>query len=677
MPDFLNYIQPLIEWLRANPQWSFFITFFISMLESLAIIGSIVPGSVTMTAIGILAGSGVMAVDLTLLAATLGAMVGDNLSYAIGYYYRDNLKQIWPFSRYPGWIDYGGDFFKKHGGKSVFIGRFVGPLRSLIPVIAGMMRMKQGRFFVANFLSAVLWSIGHVMPGVLIGSASSELSTEAATRLFLLVLLALVILWIASWMIKWSIIRLRRFFRVHLHEFWLLFKGHPILLYCFKAITPEEEKDHYPTVSLFLLSLFCIVVCVFLLFINAQGEWVKAIDIPIQSLMESTRTPILDVFFIACTQLTSLGTVVFFSIFLASLLLLNKHYKGFLYLLSLVFFSMLIPHLLSIFVPQQRPPGLLVAMPGGAFPNFDLTIASSLYAIIILYVGNLSALITNTMRAFILIILGLSGLGSIYLGDYWFSDVLASYFIGFSLCLIHWMLFRKSNLNLALRLNPNPTLLISGVLLIILGVSTISTLWNSKKLLHNHTLSYNLYFLKEESWWHQQTLMLPIYKYNRLGHIVGLFNIQYLGEVDAFQHELEKNGWTERTDSFFQTLLKHMDSEKESINLPLLSQLYLNKKPELIMTIKNQSSNIELVLRLWESNYFIEDRGIWIGSVEFNKRDIDTINQDQSNPLNPLSYLKPALASFVIRPVVIPTDQIKTTPEPIEPLIYLIKSKSS
>ena len=137
MSLFADYIHPLTEWLQANPHWSLFITFIISLAESLAIIGSIIPGSVTMTAIGILAGSGIMRLDLTLIAATLGAVCGDSLSYALGYFYSEQLAFIWPFRSNPKWLLYGKEFFARHGGKSVLIGRFVGPLRSLIPVIAG------------------------------------------------------------------------------------------------------------------------------------------------------------------------------------------------------------------------------------------------------------------------------------------------------------------------------------------------------------------------------------------------------------------------------------------------------------------------------------------------------------------------------------------------------------
>ena len=195
---FADYIHPLTGWLQAHPSWALFITFFIAMAESLAIIGSIVPGSVTMTAIGILAGSGVMRIDLTLIASTLGAVCGDSLSYALGYFYSDKLLYIWPFKKYPQWLHYGKDFFSRHGGKSVLIGRFVGPLRSIIPVIAGIMHMKQWRFLIANIISAIGWSFLYVMPGVLIGAAGHELSAESATRLFIIILILLFAIWLLS-----------------------------------------------------------------------------------------------------------------------------------------------------------------------------------------------------------------------------------------------------------------------------------------------------------------------------------------------------------------------------------------------------------------------------------------------------------------------------------------------
>jgi membrane protein DedA with SNARE-associated domain len=230
MKLFADYIHPLTFWLQTNPNWALFITFLVALAESLAVIGSIVPGSVTMTAIGILAGSGIMRIDLTLLASSLGAVCGDSLSFALGYVYSDQLLYIWPFKKHPQWIEHGKEFFARHGGKSVLLGRFIGPLRSLIPVIAGIVHMKQWRFLIANIISALLWSLLYVMPGVLIGAAGHELSTERASRLFILILLILLSFWLLGLLFKWAIIKLHHRFEKDFNDFWLALKKRPKLL---------------------------------------------------------------------------------------------------------------------------------------------------------------------------------------------------------------------------------------------------------------------------------------------------------------------------------------------------------------------------------------------------------------------------------------------------------------
>ena len=193
----------LTIFLHTHPHHAVWCTFLISFAESLAIIGSLVPGSVTMTAIGILAGSGIMRIDLTYGAAILGAVAGDTASYALGSIFSERITKMWLFMRYPQWINYGKAYFARYGGNSVLIGRFFGPLRSIIPMIAGMLHMSRGHFFIANVISGIGWAILYVTPGVLIGAASTELSTEQSTQLFGIILLLLTLVWLASLATKW------------------------------------------------------------------------------------------------------------------------------------------------------------------------------------------------------------------------------------------------------------------------------------------------------------------------------------------------------------------------------------------------------------------------------------------------------------------------------------------
>ena len=259
---FADYVEPFTTWLRIHPDWALFITFIISFSESLAIIGSIIPGSVTMTAIGILAGSGIMRIDLTLLFACIGAILGDGVSYILGYILRDRLPTLWPFKRYPSWLEYGKNFFARHGGKSILLGRFVGPLRSIIPVIAGMLHMPKLEFIIANIGSGIAWSIVYVMPGILLGAASVQLSTEQATRLFILVLLILAFVWLSSRIIKWLVLRTQVFFETTVHDAWYSAKKTKRFGNILHYITPPHEINHQNTVALIVLGVMCIYLFV-------------------------------------------------------------------------------------------------------------------------------------------------------------------------------------------------------------------------------------------------------------------------------------------------------------------------------------------------------------------------------------------------------------------------------
>jgi len=162
-------IQPLIDWIQMHPNWAWSAVFLISLSESLAVIGLIVPGIVMMTAIGALIGAGVLAPLPTLSWAVLGAIVGDSLSYSLGHHFHEHLRDMTPFRQFPRALERGSKFFQDHGGKSVILGRFLGPIRPVIPVVAGMMDMPTRQFLFANIFSAIVWAPVYCFPGFLVG----------------------------------------------------------------------------------------------------------------------------------------------------------------------------------------------------------------------------------------------------------------------------------------------------------------------------------------------------------------------------------------------------------------------------------------------------------------------------------------------------------------------------
>lgn len=663
---FADLVQPMINWLQTNPHWALFFTFLISLTESLAVIGSIVPGSVTMTAIGIMAGSGIMRIDLTLLAAILGAVCGDSLSYALGYIYSDQLVEMWPFSKYPNLLKYGKDFFTHHGGKSVLIGRFIGPLRSIIPVIAGIMQMKQWQFLTANIISAIGWSLLYVIPGVLIGTAGHELSSEAATRLFLLILFGLLGIWLLTIFIKSILGKLRILLKNNLHYFWIKAKNN--FKIC-NVITPLNDKDYYATAGLallFMLSLLCFIV---LYIVSNNTQWLDYINFPVNLFTQSVHTPLLEAFFIVCTQLTSTFTLICLFIISNLWFLYQRTIKDLIYLYSLIIFSTAFVCLFAYFNHTPRPQGLMFTMPGSSFPAINIAVATSFYGFATFYINNRYPAYSKIITSMMLIMIGLSGFATIYLGDYWLTDVFAGYLLGIIICLVHWQIYRTHK-TLVPSVNQSLFLVLSIISIIIL-TSTLSTYFNFKSMSYAHRPFHKEFILTTTKWWDQQKPILPLYRLNRVGKRVSLLNIQYDGDLGYFELGMKQKGWELNSESFLTKLIMSLSNRSDIVKLPLLTQLYENKHPELIMTYKVPNSILILELTIWESNYNLDElyHPLWIGTIHQNNKELHPSNE----VVNALAYLVPALESFTLRRVTIPANMIKTSTFPTAPYILLIQ----
>ena len=97
--------------------------------------------------------------------AERGAEHGDALSFWVGHHFKDRVRHFWPLSRHPKMVERGEAFFHRFGAWSVFLGRFFGPLRAIVPLIAGTFGMKNWLFQTANIASALLWAFVLLAPG--------------------------------------------------------------------------------------------------------------------------------------------------------------------------------------------------------------------------------------------------------------------------------------------------------------------------------------------------------------------------------------------------------------------------------------------------------------------------------------------------------------------------------
>lgn len=184
--DFLTNILPLLSHLGI---WGYWLVLLFSLLESLVLFGVVIPGAVLVVFAGFLSSQGYLNIGYLIWFAAIGAILGDGLSYYLGtkgtrFFHNENK---WLKANH---LEHGKQFFHRHGSKSIFLARFVGPLRAIVPFVAGISGMKKNRFLFWNIISAFLWSTSHLLIGYFFGNAFTAIevwSTRAGYVIGLLV----------------------------------------------------------------------------------------------------------------------------------------------------------------------------------------------------------------------------------------------------------------------------------------------------------------------------------------------------------------------------------------------------------------------------------------------------------------------------------------------------------
>jgi len=187
-------IDGVILWLQQNPEWVAWGIFFAAFVESFAIIGIFVPGVVLLAVISGMAASADMHVASVLIIVYSASCIADISSYFIGVRLHKRIDSIWPFKTNPGWLTKGKEFFKTYGILGVFIGRFIGPVRPVMPITAGSMGMKFKHFLGVDLFSGLIWAPMYSLPGYFAGKVVSENTDSMYLLLGLSIVLILLVL---------------------------------------------------------------------------------------------------------------------------------------------------------------------------------------------------------------------------------------------------------------------------------------------------------------------------------------------------------------------------------------------------------------------------------------------------------------------------------------------------
>jgi len=163
----------VILWLKDNPEWIALGVFGAAFIESFALIGVIIPGVVLLAVISGMAASTLSVFELVLIAY-VASFLADILSFLLGTGISKSIDKLWPFNKYPNLLVQGRRFVKRFGILGVFVGKFIGPIRPLLPLTAGSLGMNFKHFSIVEIFSSFLWALLYTVPGYYAGKSILE-----------------------------------------------------------------------------------------------------------------------------------------------------------------------------------------------------------------------------------------------------------------------------------------------------------------------------------------------------------------------------------------------------------------------------------------------------------------------------------------------------------------------
>lgn len=631
-----DIVSPLLQWLNANPQLAGLATFVISAGESVAIVGTVVPGSITMTAIGTLAGAGIIPLWSTVLWAILGAIVGDGISYWIGHYFKDGLRNMWPFRDNPGVLQKGEVFVHKYGVMSVFIGRFVGPVRALVPVVAGMLGMKPLQFTIANVASAIGWAPAYMLPGILLGAASLELPPDIALHVILVFFLIVLFTILCVWFL-WKMGQL-----IHLQIdqmqswLWQRCKRSRILSPVTYLL---KHYDHRRSHGQLNAAVYALIISLLFIALAAYVKWIGSANIMVNDAMyhlfRGIRNEVADKVMINFTLLGQ--RQVIFPVILAifAWLIFSRRWRMAIHALALTIFTVGSIFAFKHWVASPRPWGIFGQPEGYSLPSGHATLATTLFL-------GLAFLIAASLQrsrrwmvylpAFLLILL--VSFSRVYLGAHWFTDILAAWLLGGALLILVIISYERRT---QAPVNAMGLSLIASITFIFsygfYHHQHFNSLTTSYELLNWPTVEVAM-----KDWW-QKNNEIPAFRTSLFGFPSQRINIEWVGDIDKIHNTLIKQGWTKPPVRNWISTMHRVADISSTQYLPLVSPQYLDKKPAITLTRRvnggKDNDKSLLVIRLWDSSRVIKNSHdtLWVGFVGAVPRSYSWIVKKHSGEL--------------------------------------------
>jgi membrane protein DedA with SNARE-associated domain/membrane-associated phospholipid phosphatase len=610
-----GWIASFLQWVSMHPHLAGLVVGFIACAEALAFIGLVVPGAALIVAAGALVGSGYLEFWGTFAWAVGGAVLGDGVSYWLGHHYRERLRNVGWLRRHPQWLTRGETFFQRHGGKSVVFARFVGPVRPVIPVVAGMLGMAPIQFYLYNVLSALAWALAHLLPGMAIGT-SLVLASQVAARLVLvfavLVLTVGLIVWLIQLSYRWLQPRAARWAA----QATAWGRAHPRLGW-FVADLFDPAR---PAVRGLLVWLVVLIAAGWL-FLGVLEDVLTRDPLvyagrAIYHVLQQLRTPAGDALMVVVTELGDAAVTMPLAAAVLIWLLWRRAWRDTFYWLTAVGFGALAVTLIKLLLREPRPVPIYSGAEAYSFPSSHATLSTVVYGLLAVFIAPAFAprwrWIPYACAA--LLIFGIA-FSRLYLGAHWLADVIAGVALGTA-----WIAL------LAIARGHHRLAPVSGWRLaaVALLVFTPAAAWHVHaelaRDLARYAVRHPVAMMSTSEWQQKGWRKLPVWRFDLQGEREQPLNVQWAGDLHSIRQDLLSQGWREPPALSTRTALAWLLPNPTLAQLPVLPQLH-DGQYESLLLVGNGSAETphaqRAILRLWSAAVRLQpgDRPIWIGTV--------------------------------------------------------------
>lgn len=609
-----DIVSPLLQWLNAHPQLAGLVTFIISAAESVAIIGTIVPGSIMMTALGTLAGAGIIPLWETIFWAIMGAIVGDGISYWIGHYFKDRLPYVWPFRNHPNLLKSGEAFVHKYGGMSVFIGRFVGPVRALVPLVAGMLGMKPLQFTIANVASAIGWAPAYMLPGILLGAASQELPPDIAIH----VILVLLLIGLFSLLCLWFLYKLLQLIHTQTTQLqvaiWHRLSASRRLRPVTKLLQHNNPKKTHGQLNLafYFVVLSLVFVCL-AFYVKYVGPESIMVNQALFHLFRGIRNPAVDEVMLNITLLGQKQVLLplIITVFLG--LFLWKRKRAAYHILALGILAAGSVYVLKNLLQSPRPWGIFHSPETYSMPSGHATLSATLFmGVAFLIASAVKPAYRWPLYILALTIAFLIALSRLYLGAHWFTDVITAWLLSAAIIMVIIISYRRYAEKPPQAFN----IFLVGIVTLCVTFGVYYHFQFNQLKVNYAQLDWPSADIAMHEWW-QKNDELPAYRTSLFGFPSQQINIAWAGDLEQIKETLVKEGWGKPPPRDLISTMHRITDIKSAQYLPMVSPQYLDKKPALILTRRTDNQKGLLVLRLWDANRVIKETNttVWVGII--------------------------------------------------------------